>query len=88
MPRAATFFLDPTGAALQGFVYKDRSGEAQPIAHLQNEEGILYADMDLEAYMEEKQYHDVVGGYQQLDVFNLKVDQSRKEPVRFVDRVE
>jgi len=88
MPRAATFFLDPTGAAMQGFVYEEGSDVARPMAHLQNEEGILYADMDLDACVEGKQYHDVVGGYQRLDVFDLKVDRSRKEPVRFVDEVE
>jgi nitrilase len=85
MPRAATFFLDPTGAALPSFAYDDGSDEARSTSHLQNEEGILYADMDLDACIEGKQYHDVVGGYQRLDVFDLKVDRSRKDPVRFTD---
>jgi nitrilase len=85
MPRAATFFLDPTGAPLPSFTYKDGSNEPQQISHLQNEEGILYADMDLDACVEGKQYHDLVGGYQRLDVFDLKVDRSRRDPVRFVN---
>jgi nitrilase len=50
---------------------------------LQDDEGILYADMNLDDCIEGKQCHDVVGGHQRLDVFNLKVDQSRKEPVRY-----
>jgi nitrilase len=85
MPRAATFFLDPTGAPLPSFTYAEESDEHQPTSHLQNEEGILYADMDLDACIEGKQYHDVVGGYQRLDVFDLKVDRSRKNPVSFTD---
>jgi nitrilase len=85
MQRAATFFLDPTGASLKSFTFKDGSDELQSTSHLQNEEGILYADMDLDACIEGKQYHDVVGGYQRLDVFDLKVDRSRKDPVRFSD---
>jgi nitrilase len=83
MPHAATFFLDPTGAPLPSFTYTDGSAEPQPTSHLQNEEGILYADMDLNACIEGKQYHDVVGGYQRLDVFDLKVDRSRKDPIHF-----
>jgi nitrilase len=85
MPRAATFFLDPTGAPLPSFTYTNDSNEPKSTAHLQSEEDILYADMDLDACIEGKQYHDVVGGYQRLDVFDLKVDRSRKDPVRFTN---
>ncbi|KAB2109702.1 hypothetical protein AG0111_0g1718 [Alternaria gaisen] len=81
MPRAATFFLDPTGAPLRSFTYRD--AEKEYVHALQDQEGILYADMNLDDCIEGKQYHDVVGGYQRLDVFDLKVDRSRKEPVRF-----
>ena len=82
-PRAATFFLSPTGAPHPSFIYSGGTDDPQPTSHLQNEEGILYADMDLNDCIEGKQYHDVVGGYQRLDVFDLKVDRSRKDPVRF-----
>lgn len=88
MPRAATFFLDPTGAPLPSFTYATGSDEAQLVQHLQNEEGVLYADMDLDACIEGKQYHDVVGGYQRLDVFELKVDRSRKEPAHMYDSTQ
>ncbi|OAL52144.1 carbon-nitrogen hydrolase [Pyrenochaeta sp. DS3sAY3a] len=83
MPRAATFFLDPTGAPLSGFTYKGKHAEKEQVDALQNEEGILYADFNLDDCIEGKQYHDVVGGYQRLDVFDLKVNRSRKDPVRF-----
>lgn len=83
MPRAATFFLDPTGAPLPSYTFAQGNDEPQMVSHLQNEEGILYADMNLDACIEGKQYHDVVGGYQRLDVFDLKVDRSRKDPVSF-----
>jgi len=81
MPRAATFFLDPTGAPLRSFTYMNSDKEY--VDALQDQEGILYADMNLDDCIQGKQYHDVVGGYQRLDVFDLKVDRSRKEPVRF-----
>ncbi|KAL2753629.1 hypothetical protein ACRALDRAFT_1065147 [Sodiomyces alcalophilus JCM 7366] len=81
--RGATMFLDPTGALMPGFVF-DEDGKKVATEHLQREEGILYADMDLEDCIEGKQYHDVVGGYQRLDVFKLSVDRTRHDPVNFV----
>lgn len=83
-PRGASMFLDPTGALLKGFTL-DGEGGKREVEFLQHEEGILYADMDLEECIEGKQYHDVVGGYQRLDVFDLKVRRERREPVTFVD---
>jgi hypothetical protein len=41
---------------------------------LGHEEGILYADLDLERSVEEKLIHDLVGHYNQPDVFCLKVN--------------
>lgn len=85
MPRAATFFLNPTGAPLPSFTYQSKQADKEYVGALQDEEGILYAEMDLDDCIEGKQYHDVVGGYQRLDVFDLKVDRSRKNPVRFTE---
>lgn len=84
-PQAASMFLDPTGALLPGFVIDEETGAKQSKDFLQNEPGILYADLDLDKCVEGKQYHDVTGGYQRLDVFDLKVDRSRRDPVVFSD---
>jgi predicted amidohydrolase len=84
-PRAATMFLDPTGALLPGYTVDPISGEKQQKDFLQNEEDILYANMNLADCVEGKQYHDVVGGYQRLDVFKLKVNRSRREPAVFFE---
>ena len=84
MPRAATFFLDATGAPLPSFTFNYNHSDKEYVDSLQEHEGILYADLNLDDCIEGKQYHDVVGGYQRLDVFDLKIDRSRKDPVRFV----
>ncbi|KAK6068178.1 nitrilase [Seiridium cupressi] len=55
---------------------------------LQQDEGVLHADMDLEDCIKDNQYHDVVGGYQRLDVFDLKVDRTRRTPNTFVTNRE
>ncbi|CAH0056023.1 unnamed protein product [Clonostachys solani] len=83
--RGATQFLDPTGAPLPGFIV-DESQSHVPTDFLQGVEGILYADINLEDCIEGKQYHDVVGGYQRLDVFDLKVDRTRRLPVTFTEK--
>jgi nitrilase len=57
-------FLDPTGAQV---------GES-----IQGEEGIVYAELDLEDCVEPKQFHDTVGYYQRFDIFDLKVDRRRQ----------
>ncbi len=70
-PRAASFFLDPTG---------EQIGES-----LCEDEGILYADIDLNKCVEPKQFHDVVGYYNRFDVFDLRVNRRRLNPVSFTN---
>ena len=83
--RGATMFLDPTGSILPGFTI-DRAADSRTEKDwLQNEEGVLYADLNVEECIEGKQYHDVVGGYQRFDVFSLQVNRERKEPALFID---
>ncbi|RAL03315.1 carbon-nitrogen hydrolase family protein [Aspergillus ibericus CBS 121593] len=84
-PRGVSMFLDPTGATVEGWTVDEASGEVQKKEFLQAEEGILYADLDLSLAVEGKQYHDVVGGYQRLDIFDLRVDRTRREPEKFSD---
>ncbi|KAI1075519.1 carbon-nitrogen hydrolase [Whalleya microplaca] len=84
MPNGATMFLDPTGSLLPGFIVNPQTGTYETVDFLQKDEGIIYADMNLEDCIEGKQYHDVVGGYQRFDVFDLKVNRTRQNPVTFV----
>ena len=70
-PRAASFFVDPTG---------EQMGET-----LQDEEGILYAEIDIARCVEPKQFHDVVGYYNRFDVFDVTVNRTRHKPAVFHD---
>lgn len=63
LTQGASMFLDPTGAQIGDMI--------------QGEEGIAYADLDLNQCVDPKQFHDVVGGYQRFDVFDLKVTRER-----------
>jgi len=84
-PRAASMFLDPTGEVVKGWVINDK-GEKEEKEYLQVEEGVLFADLDLDMGTEGRQYHDLGGsGYQRGDVFELRVDRRRKGIVDFLD---
>ena len=70
-PRAELFFLDPSG---------EQIGDA-----LRDDEGILYAEIDLNRCVEPKQFHDVVGYYNRFDVFDLSVNRRRLSPATFTN---
>lgn len=68
-PRAVSLVIGPTG---------------EPVSEAQSDqEGLVYATIDVAACVEPKQFHDVVGSYNRFDVFHLTVDRSRTRPVSF-----
>ncbi|WP_411341602.1 carbon-nitrogen hydrolase family protein [Sphingopyxis sp. J-6] len=50
-----------------------------------DDEGIVYADIDLGACVGPKQMHDIIGGYNRFDIFNLTVDRTPRSPATFAD---
>lgn len=50
---------------------------------LSDEEGILYVDIDISDCVAPKQIHDISGGYNRFDVFQLTVDRRTNRPVTF-----
>ena len=68
-PRGISVVIGPTGAPVSDL--------------LQDEEGILYADIDLARCVEPKQFHDIAGGYNRFDIFKLTVDRSARRPISF-----
>jgi aliphatic nitrilase len=68
-PKGVSMILDPTGTPIG------------PV--LCEEEGIVYAEIDTALSVEPKQFHDLVGYYNRFDIFDFKVDRSRREPARF-----
>jgi nitrilase len=68
-PRSVSMVLDPSGTPV---------GET-----LSDQEGILYADIDTALSVEPKQFHDVVGYYNRFDIFEFRVDRSKREPAHF-----
>ncbi|MBX9811999.1 MAG: carbon-nitrogen hydrolase family protein [Burkholderiales bacterium] len=68
-PRGISVVIGPTGEALG--------------APLQDSEGILYQEIDINQCVEPKQFHDVAGYYNRFDIFELKVNRTRLKPIAF-----
>ncbi len=70
-PRAASMILDPSGKVISEV--------------LSEEEGIVYAEIDLSRAVEPKRFHDVAGSYNRFDIFRLEIDRRPREPAVFRD---
>lgn len=46
-----------------------------------DEEGIVYAEIDLGKCIQPKQMHDITGHYNRFDIFNLQVNQQPQSPI-------
>ncbi len=70
-PRAVSMVIGPTGDVIS------------PV--MQNDEGILYVDIDTAQCVEPKQFHDLVGYYNRFDIFHLEVNREALHPISFQD---
>ncbi|MER7752844.1 carbon-nitrogen hydrolase family protein [Kitasatospora sp. NPDC097643] len=69
-------------SALSGVFGPDGRPVVEPLV---DEEGIVYAEIDLARCIQPKQMHDIVGHYNRFDVFRLHVDPRPHRPVLFPD---
>ncbi|KAK3604888.1 hypothetical protein CHS0354_000551 [Potamilus streckersoni] len=56
--------------------------------HLIDNEGIVYATIDLNKCIQPKQMHDIIGHYNRFDIFNLKVNIDAQESAVFYSKKE
>src|ERR1700722_5785145 len=68
-PRSESLIMGPNGELKSEVMY--------------NDEGIAYAEIDLQDCVVPKQFHDYAGYYNRFDIFKLTVDRSTNEPVTF-----
>lgn len=66
---AFTGFLGPNGATI-----------GEPLI---DDEGIVYADIDLSKCIQPKQMHDILGHYNRFDIFDLRVNTAPKKNITF-----
>ena len=67
-------------SALSGVFGPDGRPVTKPLI---DDEGIVYAEIDLAKCIQPKQMHDIVGHYNRFDIFQLHVDDRPRTPVTF-----
>lgn len=71
---AFTGFIGPNGAVI-----------GEPLI---DEEGIVYANIDLAKCIQPKQMHDILGHYNRFDIFDLRVNTAPRKNITFTDGEE
>lgn len=70
--------LERKNSAFSAIIGPDGRVVGQPLL---DEEGIVYAEVDLARCIQPKQMHDIVGHYNRFDIFELKVNTAPQRPV-------
>ncbi len=71
--------LERRNSAFSGILGPDGRVVGTPLI---DDEGIVYAEIDLSRCIQPKQMHDIIGHYNRFDVFDLRVNAVPQQPVR------
>lgn len=74
--------LSRKSSAFSGFLGPDGRVIGQPLI---DQEGIVYAELDLSRCIQPRQMHDITGHYNRFDVFDLRVNRRPLQAARFDD---
>ena len=74
--------LSRKSSAFSGFLGPDGRVIGEPLI---DQEGIVYAELDLSRCIQPRQMHDVTGHYNRFDVFNLQVNRRALTAATFVN---
>ena len=75
--------LTRKNSAFSGFIGPNGVAIGTPLI---DEEGIVYADIDLEKCIQPKQMHDILGHYNRFDIFDLRVNTAPTRNITFIDK--
>ena len=68
--------------AFSGFIGPNGAVIGEPLI---DDEGMIYAEIDLEKCIQPKQMHDILGHYNRFDIFDLRVNVTPTKKITFVD---
>ncbi|NHM02273.1 carbon-nitrogen hydrolase family protein [Flavobacterium difficile] len=77
--------LTRKNSAFSGFIGPNGAVIGEPLI---DNEGMVYADIDLEKCIQPKQMHDILGHYNRFDIFDLRVNISPTRKITFIDNHE
>ena len=70
---------------IYGFIGPNGAVIGQPLI---DEEGMVYAEIDLAKCIQPKQMHDILGHYNRFDIFDLRVNTAPTRKITFIGFVE
>ena len=74
--------LTRKNSAFSGIIGPNGAVVGEPLI---DDEGIVYADIDLEKCIQPKQMHDILGHYNRFDIFDLRVNTAPTRNITFID---
>jgi aliphatic nitrilase len=77
--------LTRKNSAFSGIIGPNGAVVGQPLI---DDEGIVYAHIDLEKCIQPKQMHDILGHYNRFDIFDLRVNTAPTRKITFIDNHE
>lgn len=77
--------LTRKNSAFTGFIGPNGAVIGEPLI---DEEGIVYADIDLSKCIQPKQMHDILGHYNRFDIFDLRVNTAPRKNITLSDTQE
>ena len=77
--------LSRKSSAFSGFIGPNGAVIGQPLI---DDEGIIYADIDLAKCIQPKQMHDILGHYNRFDIFDLRVNVTPTKRITFIEKKE
>lgn len=77
--------LTRKNSAFSGFIGPNGAVIGEPLI---DDEGIIYANIDLEKCIQPKQMHDILGHYNRFDIFDLRVNTAPTRKITFIDNHE
>lgn len=77
--------LTRKNSAFSGIIGPNGAVVGQPLI---DDEGIVYAEIDLEKCIQPKQMHDILGHYNRFDIFDLRVNTAPTRKITFIDNHE
>jgi nitrilase len=78
----ARALLERRSSAFSGVIGPDGRVVGTPLI---DDEGIVYADIDLSRCIQPRQMHDITGYYNRFDIFDLRVDRRPLQAASFTD---
>jgi aliphatic nitrilase len=79
---ASKAMLERKHSAFSGIFGPDGRLVSEPLI---DDEGIVYADIDLNRCIQPKQMHDIIGHYNRFDIFQLHVNREPQSRIVFAD---